>query len=77
MILSRLLGGIVTISTLFMPGYGASLEQIHDFGPNPGEVEMWAYVPNNVKSHPAVIVAVCARQHIERGDLLITPILAT
>lgn len=37
---------------------GNSLEQITDFGANPTNVGMYIYVPNNLASNPAIIVAI-------------------
>lgn len=36
----------------------AQLTQVTNFGDNPGSLEMYIYVPNNLASKPAVIVAV-------------------
>jgi len=44
---------LISISLVF----GASLTQVTNFGTNPTNVKMYIYVPNNVKTNPAVIVA--------------------
>ena len=36
----------------------ASLQQVTNFGSNPTNVKMFIYVPDNVKSNPAILVAV-------------------
>ncbi|GHJ35730.1 PHB depolymerase family esterase [Streptomyces sp. TS71-3] len=36
----------------------ATLTQVSNFGNNPGNLKMYEYVPNSVKSNPAVLVAV-------------------
>ena len=40
-------------------GSAATLSQVLDFGNNPGDNEMWIYVPDQLAANPAVIVAVC------------------
>ncbi|GAB4004866.1 hypothetical protein GCM10029992_51090 [Glycomyces albus] len=37
--------------------HAAQLQQITDFGDNPGNLEMYLYVPDNVASNPALVVA--------------------
>lgn len=39
-------------------GSAATLSQVLDFGNNPGDNEMWIYVPDKLADSPAVIVAV-------------------
>jgi poly(hydroxyalkanoate) depolymerase family esterase len=39
------------------PAYAAQLTQIGNFGPNPGNLQMYVYVPDNVGANPAVVVA--------------------
>jgi hypothetical protein len=36
----------------------ASLQQVSNWGSNPSNIQMYIYVPNNVASNPAIIVAV-------------------
>jgi poly(hydroxyalkanoate) depolymerase family esterase len=35
----------------------ATLQQINDFGANPGNLQMYLYVPSSAKPHPAILVA--------------------
>jgi acetylxylan esterase len=39
------------------PAAAASLTQVTNFGANPSNLNMYVYVPNNVASHPALLVA--------------------
>jgi poly(hydroxyalkanoate) depolymerase family esterase len=36
----------------------STLTEVTDFGPNPTGLRMYLYVPNNVRPHPAVVVAI-------------------
>lgn len=38
--------------------FGASLQQVSNFGNNPSSIQMYIYVPDKVAANPAVIVAV-------------------
>src|SRR5882724_7078515 len=40
------------------PASAASLAEVTNFGPNPTSLRMFLYVPDTVKPHPAVLVAV-------------------
>lgn len=44
---------------------GASLQQVTNFGENPSNINMYIYVPDNVASDPAVIVAASQWQNTE------------
>jgi acetylxylan esterase len=49
--------GIVAFSALFTNA-NAALQQISNWGTNPGGMTLHAYIPNQVASSPAVILAV-------------------
>lgn len=40
-----------------LPPPTSSLQEISDFGPNPTGLRMYLYVPQRVRPHPAVVVA--------------------
>jgi acetylxylan esterase len=40
-----------------LPPPASTLQQITDFGPNPTSLQMYLYVPQHVRPHPAVVVA--------------------
>ncbi|MFC6084220.1 extracellular catalytic domain type 1 short-chain-length polyhydroxyalkanoate depolymerase [Sphaerisporangium aureirubrum] len=40
-----------------VPATAAALKQVTDFGPNPGDIQMYLYVPKNVSRHPGILVA--------------------
>jgi poly(hydroxyalkanoate) depolymerase family esterase len=40
-----------------LPAPTSTLQQITDFGPNPTGLKMYLYVPQHVRPHPAVVVA--------------------
>jgi poly(3-hydroxybutyrate) depolymerase len=50
-----LLFAIVFLNT--KPGVSASLQSINDFGSNPGNLNMYVYVPNGHQPKPALVVA--------------------
>ncbi|MDL4814143.1 extracellular catalytic domain type 1 short-chain-length polyhydroxyalkanoate depolymerase [Actinomadura opuntiae] len=50
-----LLAGTVLLGA--RPAAAASLTQVTNFGDNPSNLNMYVYVPNNVASHPALLVA--------------------
>ena len=50
---------MILLAWLLPAAFAASLTQVNNFGNNPGSVEMYIYVPNNLAAKPAVIVAVC------------------
>lgn len=37
--------------------YSASLEKVEDFGPNPGRLDMYVYVPDGFEQNSAIVVA--------------------
>jgi poly(hydroxyalkanoate) depolymerase family esterase len=40
-----------------LPPPASTLQQVTDFGPNPTGLLMWLYVPQHLRPHPAVVVA--------------------
>src|SRR5258708_38855312 len=51
---------VCTMSTFAVPrahSAAASLVQVSNFGTNPTGLQMWLYVPPNVKPHPAILLA--------------------
>lgn len=40
-----------------LPAPTSTLRQVTDFGPNPTNLQMYLYVPQHVRPHPAVVVA--------------------
>jgi Esterase PHB depolymerase len=46
------------------PGVSASLQSIDDFGPNPGNLNMYVYVPDGHEPKPAMVIALhgCVQQ---------------
>jgi endo-1,4-beta-xylanase len=67
---SRRLGWATAVAALTLPLAGlsavvgaspaaaASLTKVTGFGSNPSNLNMYIYVPNNVSSHPALLVAI-------------------
>jgi acetylxylan esterase len=45
-------------ASLLLSGVQAGLQQISNWGTNPGGMALYAYIPNNVAPNPAVILAV-------------------
>src|SRR5690348_10974150 len=39
------------------PAFAASLTQVTNFGSNPGNMQMYIYVPNTHPANPAIVVA--------------------
>ena len=61
---SRLLGVLLAVSAAIgvslhtaPPAAAASLTQVTNFGTNPTSLQMYVYVPNNVKPNPAILLA--------------------
>jgi acetylxylan esterase len=46
-----------TASAATLPPPASTLRQITDFGPNPTGLKMYLYVPEHVRPHPAIVVA--------------------
>jgi acetylxylan esterase len=46
------------LATLVATATAASLQQVENFGANPGGLAMYIYVPDNVKPNAAVILSV-------------------
>jgi acetylxylan esterase len=40
-----------------LPPPGSTLQQVTGFGPNPTNLQMWLYVPQHLRPHPAIVVA--------------------
>jgi poly(hydroxyalkanoate) depolymerase family esterase len=49
--------GAAAPATSALPPPVSTLQQINDFGPNPTGLQMFLYVPPNVRHHPAIVVA--------------------
>jgi poly(hydroxyalkanoate) depolymerase family esterase len=54
-------GGMAAALCMFTlltpPASAATLTQVTNFGPNPGGMQMYIYVPNNHPAHPAILLA--------------------
>ncbi|EED17739.1 feruloyl esterase B precursor, putative [Talaromyces stipitatus ATCC 10500] len=48
---------VLLLAWLLPTVFAASLTQVSNFGDNPGSLQMYIYVPNNLASKPAIIVA--------------------
>jgi hypothetical protein len=53
-----LLSSFFGLTALATSAFGASLQQVRDFGNNPTKIYMYIYVPDKVATKPAIIVAV-------------------
>jgi poly(hydroxyalkanoate) depolymerase family esterase len=60
---------LIILFVMTMSPSAATLTQITDFGTNPSNLQMYVYVPPNVKTHPAIIVALHAC-HGKAADVL-------
>ncbi len=49
--------GFLIAATLGSPAKAASLVQVTNFGNNPSNLQMYVYVPNNVKPNPPILLA--------------------
>ena len=61
----------VLVSALFTAqSYSASIVLVEDFGPNPGELDMYVYVPSGIEKDPAMVVAIhgCLQQASDFDD---------
>ena len=56
--------GAAAITSLICRASAASLVQVKDFGANPGNANMYIYVPDKVAANPAIIVAVRVSAHL-------------
>jgi acetylxylan esterase len=52
-----LLSSVFGLAALAASAFGASLQQVRDFGNNPTKIYMYIYVPDRVATKPAIIVA--------------------
>jgi hypothetical protein len=55
----------LSFAALFAIATAASLQPVSNFGPNPGGVQMYIYVPDNVKPNAAVILSVRTTRSIQ------------
>jgi hypothetical protein len=56
----------VVVFSLLLSTVDAGLQQISNWGTNPGGLTLHAYVPNNLAAKPAVILAVRMRNHVTK-----------
>lgn len=47
----------LAVAGLAPPAAAATLTQVTDFGANPGNLQMYVYVPGSVPAHPAIVLA--------------------
>ncbi|MGI9319472.1 MAG: extracellular catalytic domain type 1 short-chain-length polyhydroxyalkanoate depolymerase, partial [bacterium] len=57
-------------SLLIKPCYSVSLDSVEDFGPNPGQLDMFVYVPDDYEQDAAMVVALhgCRQQATDFDD---------
>jgi acetylxylan esterase len=55
---AALVAVLVACLALASPASAAALREVTDFGDNPSGIKMFVYVPDNVATHPAILVGV-------------------
>lgn len=50
---------LLGLAAMAETAFGASLQQVQNWGTNPSKIQMYIYVPDKLATKPAIIVAVC------------------